>query len=87
MYVCIMFQHNSETPGVISTKLGTHDYIYIYIYYIYFNQTWYTYAYICIFCIYIKMNVCMFVRYALLNHSSDCDETSVSCCAQAREGF
>jgi hypothetical protein len=37
--------------------------------------------------IYIKMNVCMFVPYAFLYHSSDCDETSVSCCAPAREGL
>jgi hypothetical protein len=37
--------------------------------------------------IYIKMNVCMFVPYAFLYHSSDCDETSVSCCAHAREGL
>jgi hypothetical protein len=29
----------------------------------------------------------MFVRYAFLYHSSDCDETSVSWCAHAREGL
>jgi hypothetical protein len=29
----------------------------------------------------------MFVPYALLYHSSDCDETSVSCCAHAQEGL
>jgi hypothetical protein len=28
-----MFQLNSGTTGAISTKLGTHDYIYIYILY------------------------------------------------------
>jgi hypothetical protein len=33
------------------------------------------------------MFVCMFVPYALLYDSSDCDETSVSCCAHAREGL
>ena len=33
------------------------------------------------------MNVSLFVPYAFLYHSSDCDETSVSCCAHAREGF
>ena len=27
------------------------------------------------------MNVSLFVPYAFLYHSSDCDETSVSCCA------
>jgi hypothetical protein len=30
VYVCLcvcMFQHNSGTPGAISTKLGIHDYI------------------------------------------------------------
>jgi hypothetical protein len=37
MYVCVyvcMFQNNSGMPGAISTKLGTHDYIYIYKYYV-----------------------------------------------------
>jgi hypothetical protein len=29
----------------------------------------------------------MFVPYAFLYHSSDCYETSVSCCAHAREDF
>jgi hypothetical protein len=29
LWVC-MFQHNSGTPGTISTKLGTHMAIYIY---------------------------------------------------------
>jgi hypothetical protein len=33
------------------------------------------------------MFVCMFVPYALLYHSSDCDETSMSCRAHAREGL
>jgi hypothetical protein len=27
MFVGIMFQHNSGTPGAISAKLGIHDYI------------------------------------------------------------
>jgi hypothetical protein len=34
MYVCVcvcMFQHNSGTPGAISTKLGTHMTIYTYL--------------------------------------------------------
>jgi hypothetical protein len=39
--VCVcMFEHNSETPGAISTKLGTHIAIYmcknlVYVLYIY----------------------------------------------------
>jgi hypothetical protein len=36
MYICVcMFQHNSGTPGAISTKLGTHMTIYIYIFNMY----------------------------------------------------
>jgi hypothetical protein len=37
--------------------------------------------------IYIYKNECLYVPYAFLYHSSDCDETSVSCCAHAREGL
>jgi hypothetical protein len=54
MFVCLwvcMFQHNSGTPGAISTKLDTRMTIYIYkniILYI-------------IYIIYIYMGVCAFV--------------------------
>jgi hypothetical protein len=46
-----MFQHNSGTPGAITTKLGTHDYIYI----IYINIIYnlYIYKWVC-------LCVCMF---------------------------
>jgi hypothetical protein len=37
--LCVCSEHNSATPGAISTKLSTHDYIYkniiLYILYIY----------------------------------------------------
>jgi hypothetical protein len=50
--VC-MFEHNSGTPGAISTKLGTHIAIYIYVcknlISIYLSN------------IYIKMHVCVYV--------------------------
>jgi hypothetical protein len=53
MYVCMrvcMFQHNSGTPGTISTKLGTHltTCIYKHLMYILYIQK-------------IKMDVCVYV--------------------------
>jgi hypothetical protein len=47
MCVC-MFQHNSVTPGAISTKLGTHMTIYIYYIFIHIKMG------VCVF-------VCMYV--------------------------
>jgi hypothetical protein len=37
--------------------------------------------------IYIYKNECLYVCPVCVYHSSDCDETSVSCCAHAREGL
>jgi chromate transport protein ChrA len=45
-----VFQHNSGTPGAISTKLGTHMTIYIYQYCIIYTYKW---MYVCLW-------VCMF---------------------------
>jgi hypothetical protein len=55
MYVCVcVFQHNSGTPGAISTKLGTHMAICMYIYK--------SYVYIIyIISIYNNKNRCVYV--------------------------
>jgi hypothetical protein len=57
LWAC-MFQHNSGTPGAISTNLGTHMTTYICKYYvIYYMYNLYIY----------KMDVCVFIGIYVLS--------------------